>query len=95
MTIEIISVNMKQGIVTISAVDVSEERLQKLERMRDDGFERELEFIIDTHEKEAYRYLYSWLKRQKATKDCTTWGQALNAVCGTITTISKKYRSWD
>lgn len=39
--------------------------------------------------------VYSWLHRQKATQGAATWGEALNAVIGIITTISQKYRNWD
>lgn len=94
MTIEITSINLKDGVVTITAIDVSEENLQMLERNRED-VEREVHFIFDTHERKEYQYLYSWLHRQKVTKECSTWGEALNAVIGIITTISQKYRNWD
>lgn len=95
MTIEITSVSCSNGVVHIEAIDVSEENLQRLERTRDDGFESLLQFVFDTHERETKEYLYRWLKRQKATKGCKTWGTALNAVVGTHVSISKKYRSWD
>ncbi len=94
MTVEITSIDIKEGVVTITAIDVSEENLQILERNRED-VETELHFIFDTHESMEYQYLYSWLHRQKVTKGCTTWGEALNAVIGIITTISQKYRNWD
>lgn len=94
MTVEITSMNVKEGIVTITAIDVSEENLQMLERNRDD-VEKEVVFIFDTHESKSYHYLYSWLHRQKVTEGCSTWGEALNAVIGIITTISQKYRNWD
>lgn len=95
MMIEITSIDIRHGIVTISAIDVSEENLQRLERIRDDGFEKNVEFIFDTHEEIALKYLHDWLKRQKATQGCDTWGQALNSIRGTVTNISQKYRSWD
>lgn len=95
MTIEITSISLDKGIINISAVDISEENLQRFERIRDDGVEQELEFIFDTHQEDEFRYLRAWLKRQKATKGCSTWGEALNAVIGTITTISGRYRSWE
>lgn len=94
MTVEITSIDIKEGIVIITALDVSEENLQMLERNRED-MEIEINFIFNTHERIEYQYLYSWLHRQKVTKDCRTWGEALNAIIGTITTISQKYRNWD
>lgn len=72
--IEITSVSLNQGVVNILAIDVSEENLQRLERTRDDGFEQEVEFVFDTHQKEHFLYLNRWLRKQKATKGCSTWG---------------------
>lgn len=93
--IEITAVSLSKGIVTIEAIDISEENLQKLERTRDDGFEKEVKFEFDTHDPEVQTYLYYWLKRQKSTKGCETWGMALQAVLGTHVSISQKYRSWE
>lgn len=94
--IEITSVSLNQGVVNILAIDVSEENLQRLERTRDDGFEQEVEFVFDTHQKEHFLYLNRWLRKQKATKGCSTWGgEALHSILGTITTISAKYRNWE
>ena len=96
MIIEITSATIAQhGVVNITALDVSEENLQRMMRNRDDGFERELEYQIDTKDAKAFQYLYRWLKRQKATKASTTFGEALQAVVGTHTQISGKYRVWD
>lgn len=92
MTVEIVSVVLEEGIVSIMAVDCSEENLQRMERIRDDGCERELEFLFDTHEKNDYLYLRKWLKKQKATHQAKTWGEALQAVSGIITTLSGRYR---
>lgn len=36
MLVEILSVSIKKGIVEIQALDVSEENLARMERMRDD-----------------------------------------------------------
>lgn len=47
MTIEITSVKLSHGVVTITAIDCSEEHLQYMERCRDDGFEKQLEFLMD------------------------------------------------
>ena len=39
MTIEITSVKISHGVVTITAIDCSEEHLQYMERCRDEGTE--------------------------------------------------------
>lgn len=92
--VEILSVEVQKGIVSIQAMDVSEENLVRMERMRDDMFNSEIQFQFDTHEKSAFQYLRNWLKSQKSVSGSTTWGEALQAVVGTITTISGKYRNW-
>lgn len=95
MTVEIISGSIHNGIIRISAVDVSEEHLQRIERTRDDGTEREIEFAFDTHDPGAYKYIRKWLKSQKSTHNAKTWGEAVQAVIGTITDLNMKFRSWD
>lgn len=95
MTVEIASVTLDKGMVMFTAVDCSEEHLQHMERTRDDGFVEEIEFLFDTHIEKEYRYLFRWLKRQKAARQAETWGEALRSVCGTITTISGAYRVWE
>lgn len=95
MTVEIVSVCLKEGIVTLTAIDCSEENLQRFERTRDDGFEKELEFLFDTHNKRDYLDLYKWIKEQKATRQARTWGEAIRSVNGTVTTISCRHRVWD
>lgn len=81
--VEITSVSIQNGIVTFEAVDISEARLEWLERTRTDQPDKVVEIIYDTHDsKQAYQ-LRCWLKRQKATQSCTTWGEALRAVLGT------------
>ena len=95
MTVEIVSVSLKQGIITITANDCSEENLQRMERIRDDGFEKELEFIFDTHCRNDYLYFARWIKRQKVTDQAKTWGEALYSLCGIVTTINGKYRVWE
>lgn len=95
MTVEITSVTLDKGMVLFTAVDCSEEHLQKLERTRDDGIAEEMEFCFDTHIEKEYRYLYQWLKRQKAARQAETWGEALQSVSGTITTVSGAYRVWE
>lgn len=91
MTVEITGYSFIAGECHIFANDVDERHLQQLERNRyDDGSERELEFIFT---KEDYRYLYAWLKRQKPVKKAApdTFGEAVTALIGSITTISGKY----
>lgn len=95
MTVEIQSVGLKNGIVTISAVDCSEEHLQYLERNRDDGVEKEIQFSFDTRCHSHYLALRSWLKHQKAAGQSDTWGEALASVVGIVTTINGKYRVWE
>lgn len=95
MTVEITDVDVEQGVVSITAVDCSEENLQRLERLRDDGQEVEVKFMFDTHERYDYMYLLRWLRNQKITKSAKTWGEALRSVCGTVTSISNKYRVWE
>lgn len=95
MTVEIVSVCLNEGIVTITAIDCSEENLQRIERTRDDGFEKELEFLFDTHTKRDYLDFYRWMKGQKSARQARTWGEALRSVNGTVTTISCKHRVWE
>ena len=99
MTIEINSVELSSsGIVKINAVDCSEINLQRIERNRDDGgFAQEVQFVFDTKDKNTFLYLRKFLKKQKATRGCSTYGDALQSIVGTITTISSfyKYRTWD
>lgn len=97
MLVEILSVSLRNGIVEISALDVSEENLSRMERVRDDMDNPEITFLLDTREGKALTYLRNWLNSQKAVRrnECHTWGQALQSVVGTITIISGKYRSWE
>ena len=95
MDIEITSAEIRDGIVTITGIDVSEENLRRMERMRDDGAEMEVKFCFDSREPKELKYLHDWLKRQKAVRNRKTWGEALNRIIGTITVIGRKYRSWD
>lgn len=94
MLIEITGVSLENGIVRIYGTDCSEENLQRIERIRDDGFEEEITFLIDTTQAKEQLQLYRWLKHQKATRKAKTYGEALQATIGTITTISGKYRDW-
>ena len=92
MTIEIEEVTVKDGIVRITALNCSEENLQKLERLRDDGYQKELQFVFDTrNNKSDCIYLTYWLHHQKVTAGCKTYGEAFYRIRGTVTTISGKY----
>ena len=93
MTVEIISYSIQEGIVFLGAIDVSEENLQRLERIRTDLDPEELIFRFDTHNPSDYDYLHKWLKRQKSTKEDSNWGESIRYVVGTVTTINYKY--WD
>lgn len=95
MLIEITSTRIRAGIIEICGIDVSEENLQRMERSRDDGFEKEVEFLLDTRDPKTYSYIYRWMKAQKAAQGKETWGSAAQAVVGTITDISGKYRNWE
>lgn len=95
MTVEIVEVELSNRVVTIRAVDCSEERLQHIKRMRDDGFETIAVFVYDTTQFDAFRDLRYWLMRQKATRGSKTYGEALRSILGTVTTISSKYRVYD
>lgn len=97
MTVEITDVAIdEEKVVTIDAIDVSEEHMQRLERIRDDGgFERELQFCFDTKEQQASKYLSFFLHHQLATVGCETYGEALRAVIGTRTDLSGKYLVWE
>ena len=51
MTVEILSTVIENGYVSITVIDCSEEHLQRMERIRDDGVEKEIEFLFDSHHK--------------------------------------------
>lgn len=95
MDIEIISVEILNGVVTITAIDVSDENLRRMERLRDDAAEKEVTFHLDSRNSKDYKYLRMWLKNQKAARGSKTWGEALNSTVGTITTIEPRFRSWE
>ena len=50
MTIEVISTSIRSGVVRIYGIDCSEENLQRMERIRDDGTERK-------NDQESFEYL--------------------------------------
>ena len=84
MLVEILSVSIKKGIVEIQALDVSEENLARMERMRDDMNNPEITFLLDTREEKVLTYLNNWLHRQKAVRkqECTTWGAGVTSSGG-------------
>lgn len=94
--VEIKSVELNKGLVTICCNDVSDDNLERLERLRDDGTEKEVSFVFDSHDKKDYIFLRNWLRNQKVTKDATTWGEALNSIVGIYTQLPGKFRvqSW-
>lgn len=49
---------LSHGVVTITVIDCSEEHLQYMERYRDDGFEKQLEFVFDTTSRQQFSNLY-------------------------------------
>lgn len=93
MDVEILSVQLNEGIVYFFCNDISDENLRRLERMRDDATEEEVTFVFDTHNEKEYKSLRYWLRNQKASKGASTWGQALQSVVGTITVIPTKFIS--
>ena len=96
MLIEITGTALAQGVAHIYGVDVSEENLQRIERLRtDDSFDQEIEFVFDTKNKKTCTYFSSWLHSQKVAENAATYGEAIRSTIGTITNISGKYRSWD
>ncbi len=97
MTVDIISAEIADGIVSFEAVDSSEENLMRMERIRDDGFERTVRFVFDTSEPKTFKYLYHWLHSQKIIKERNpkTYGEAVQAVVGTRVNINGHYREWD
>ena len=89
MTVEITSIAINKGIVTITVTDISEENLQRIERYRTDNIEhREIEVVYDTKVSKDFHSLRNFLKSHKATKGCNTWGEALHATLGTIVSMN-------
>ncbi len=91
MTVEITGYTFGKGFLKLYATDVSERRLQMIERNRyDDGSEREIGFVFP---RESYNYLYGWLRRQKVVRESEpkTLGEAVRATLGIVTNISGKY----
>ncbi|MBR1634774.1 MAG: hypothetical protein IJ682_06910 [Lachnospiraceae bacterium] len=90
MTIEITHTSIENHTVRILANDVSEEHYQRILRTRDDFDLRELEFVFDLEDMRQNRYLYRFLKRQKAVQNAQPkyLHEALHATLGTVTNLS-------
>lgn len=82
MTIEIVSTAISEKTVIISAVDISEEHLQWLERRRSDDDNPEIEFHFDTTDSKQFAALRKWMLQQEAAKHQKTWGEALKSIVG-------------
>lgn len=93
MTVGIIGFSIRDGIVTIETGNCDELNYQRLQRVRDGYIQRTIEFVFNTSIKNDFLYLRNFLKRQKKIKEQkpATWGEALNAVIGTVVNISGKY----
>lgn len=87
MTIEIISASItSRHSIEITAIDCSEENFARMQRLRDDSCEQEIQYCFDsTSNSKAFYVLRKWLQKQKTTAKAETWGEALQAVVGTIT----------
>lgn len=94
MTVEIVSTLIHGKEVIISVVDISEERLQWLERRRTDENNPEFEFRFDTTDKKQFAALRKWMMRQEMARNKKTWGEALRSIVGirTDTYGISKYR---
>ena len=97
MTIEITHASIDHHTVRILANDVSEEHYQRILRTRDDFDIRELEFVFNLDDKRQYRYLYRFLKQQKAVQKAKPrhLHEALYATIGTVTDLSGAFVNWD
>lgn len=87
MTIEIISASIiSRHAIQITAINCSEENFERMERLRDDSYEQEIQYYFDSiSNPKAFYVLRKWLQKQKTTAKAETWGEALQAVVGTIT----------
>ncbi|MCD8324497.1 MAG: hypothetical protein LUC32_06065 [Clostridiales bacterium] len=95
MMIDITSAYIADGIVTIEGIDSSEENLMRMERTRDDGFERTVSFVFDTRDRKTFKYLYNFLHQQKSVQAAhpVNYGDAIHALIGIRTSISGRYLS--
>lgn len=92
MLIEITSVSLHKEtkVLVISGIDATRTRdLATVARARDIEIHREC--VFDTMDEAQFKYITKWLHRQKITKGCKTYGEALQAVVGTVTQIKNWY----
>ncbi|MGO5337909.1 hypothetical protein ACTQZS_14110 [Bilifractor sp. LCP19S3_H10] len=87
MTIEITSATIiSRYRIEITAIDCSEENLQKMERLREDNFEKEIYYVFDkTANPKALYAARNWLQKQSATAKAGSWADALNSIVGIVT----------
>ena len=99
MTIEITDIRVVDrglGTVRLTAINVSEENLQRFERYRDDGIEQEICFEWNTKDSRQFYALRRWLKSQKALQDCKTYKDVFSEIVGLIVeSPSYKYRVYE
>ena len=99
MLVEVTRSYIADGILKIDAIDCDELSLIRLERNRiDDGSDREVRFEIDSKTKYGFVAVRKFLKSQKSTTGCKTFGQAAESLVGTLIDIPCKYRVstiWD
>ena len=69
MDIEIISVEIKKGIVMITGIDVSDENLRRMERMKDDGMQTEVTFCFDSINRKIYNIFITGLNAKRQLKE--------------------------
>lgn len=92
MRVEITGYSLEKGYLIIYATNLDSFEENVIERGRDDHpQDYEVEFHFDTTEPEVQGYVRKWLHRQKITKGCKTFGEALRAVTGTVTTMNTYY----
>lgn len=95
MEVEITGIAFVNGDVFIYSNDVSETHLSYIERTGDDE-ETNITFCF-SKKKSQLRLATQWLHEQKAVQNAKpkTFGEAFNAVIGTITTIPAQYRIYE
>ena len=98
MEVEIRRAYIKDKIMVIEAIDCSSINLMNIERNRiDDGMEKEVIFQFNTLNQYGFLGARKFLKSQKATAECRTYGEALSKIEGTVTSIPIRYRvrNWE
>ena len=98
MTIEVISTEICSGVVVITAINASEERLQMIERNRiEEDRMQTLTGAFDTTQPREFYACRRWLRAQSVTRGAHTWGEALESIVGRVfgTCPPYKYRVYD